>query len=359
MSLKSDAGDDSGSEVGKNGQKSEFYGVLDLQNIRRVCFGKYEFDTWYGNAAYFSTDQMTLGYNKVAAVPGFVDGRPGIKHNLGSDTSSSSSSSSPSSGFWLDKLFVCEYCFKYTDKRTEIALHAISCPFNKPYPPIGKLMYRDDCTPYIITKVRGFQNEIFSQNLCLFGKLFLDNKSVYYNVDAFDFYIIYGRDSEHHFKPMGFFSKEVTAWDNENNLACICIFPPYQRKGLGSLLIEFLYELAAVTPGQKYSGPEFPLSPYGKLSYFHYWSKRLTVLLYEFIIRDKRSLFNLREIADLSGFRKEDILMTLQYMNVLKMKKEDEDAVYFSITNFEAWCDEKNIDVHQERRMLNPDYLVL
>jgi len=42
---------------------------------------------------------------------------------------------------------------------------------------------------------------------------------------------------------LGFFSKEKISWD-DYNLACILVFPPFQKKGLGKLLIAFSYELS-------------------------------------------------------------------------------------------------------------------
>ena len=41
---------------------------------------------------------------------------------------------------------------------------------------------------------------------------------------------------------VGFFSKEKMSWDN-NNLACICVFPPWQKQGLAQVLIAASYEL--------------------------------------------------------------------------------------------------------------------
>lgn len=41
---------------------------------------------------------------------------------------------------------------------------------------------------------------------------------------------------------VGFFSKEKLSWDN-NNLACICVFPPWQKQGLAQVLIAASYEI--------------------------------------------------------------------------------------------------------------------
>ncbi|ODV79653.1 uncharacterized protein CANTADRAFT_50365 [Suhomyces tanzawaensis NRRL Y-17324] len=331
-----------------NSADDTLYGVLNSRNIGRVDFGNHEFDTWYGNAAYFNpldVNHSDLGYsflNKLVHDPGFKIKKKADGHI-------------PSDGYWLDKLYVCDYCFKYTANETEIHNHRVVCPLNKPKPTIGKLVYRDDVTPYYIRQIRGFKYPLYCQNMCLFGKLFLDDKSVYYNIDYFDFYVVYGQDGGSNFKPMGFFSKEVLSYDNNNNLACICIFPPFQRRHLGSLLIEFLYALAKVTPGQLKSGPEFPLSPYGKVSYLKFWSKHLANIIHNHLINKKR--FTISELSDLTGYRNEDVLFTLEFMKLLKQEKNG--RVTLMLGNFDRWCAENKFDPSQERNMLNPEYLLV
>ena len=180
--------------------------------------------------------------------------------------------------------------------------------------------------------------------MALFGKLFLDDKSVYYNVDAFDFYVVYAPEPSHdageraRLKPMGFFSKEVNAWDEDNNLACICVFPPFQRLRLGSLLVEFLYALARVTPGQARLGPEFPLSPFGQATYLRFWAKRLAFVIWnDFSTAESVSL---RDLADKTGFRKDDCLLALEYMGVLFEAEE----VILERRALRSWCDANNVD---------------
>jgi hypothetical protein len=68
---------------------------------------------------------------------------------------------------------------------------------------------------------------------------------------------------------VGYFSKEKMSWDN-NNLACILIFPPWQRKGLGAILIGVSYEISKRE--KILGGPEKPISSLGKQSYIRYWS---------------------------------------------------------------------------------------
>lgn len=326
-------------------QASNDYGILTTRNIGGVALGKYRFDTWYGNGAYFSPQQLNhadLGFL------GSLKGQKQLKHPP------------KETGFWLDELYVCEYCFKYTSNSDDMLLHRLVCSLRKRFPPIGKLVYRDLQSSYIIQKVRGFKHQLFCQNLSLFGKLFLDDKSVYYNLEYFDFYVLYGHDgdqsdhpSESTYKPMGFFSKEVISWDSSNNLACICVFPPYQRRRLGSLLIEFLYALAALTPGQARSGPEFPLSPFGKVTYLRFWSRKMAHVLHN---HRHCKLITLTVLADATGFRKEDILLTLEHMKLVRHLDQTIDLMY---GNLDQWCHQNNFDPVVDRQMLNPDCLFI
>ena len=79
--------------------------------------------------------------------------------------------------------------------------------------------------------------QLYCQNLCLLAKLFLDHKTLYYDVEPFLFYVMTESD-EHGAHIVGYFSKEKYSPD-DYNVACILTLPPYQRKGFGRLLIQF------------------------------------------------------------------------------------------------------------------------
>jgi histone acetyltransferase MYST1 len=53
----------------------------------------------------------------------------------------------------------------------------------------------------------GAVEKAYCQNLCYFAKLFLDHKTLYWDVDPFLFYVLCAQD-ERGYHPVGFFSKE-------------------------------------------------------------------------------------------------------------------------------------------------------
>ena len=106
--------------------------------------------------------------------------------------------------------------------------------------PPGNEIYRN--ANVSVFEVDGKKNKIYCQNLCLLAKLFLDHKTLYYDVEPFLFYIMTECDSRG-CHMVGYFSKEKDS-PNDYNLACILTLPPFQRKGFGKLLIAFSYELS-------------------------------------------------------------------------------------------------------------------
>ncbi|KAA3480378.1 histone acetyltransferase of the MYST family 1 isoform X2 [Gossypium australe] len=89
----------------------------------------------------------------------------------------------------------------------------------------------------ILRQVDGKKNKVYGQNLCYLAKLFLDHKTLYYDVDLFLFYVLCECD-DRGCHMVGYFSKEKHS-EESYNLACILTFPPYQRKRYGKFLIAF------------------------------------------------------------------------------------------------------------------------
>jgi hypothetical protein len=76
--------------------------------------------------------------------------------------------------------------------------------------------------------------QIYCQNLCLLAKMFLDHKTLYYDVEPFLFYVMTEVD-ELGARFVGYFSKEKRSIDN--NVSCIMTLPVRQRDGVSFLLI--------------------------------------------------------------------------------------------------------------------------
>ncbi|GFG37149.1 hypothetical protein Cfor_00398 [Coptotermes formosanus] len=244
--------------------EKEHEAITKVKYIDRIQIGRYEIDTWY-----FSPYPEEYGKQS--------------------------------------KLWICEYCLKYMRLEKTYRYHLSECTWRMPP---GKEIYRKGTLS--IWEVDGKDHKIYSQNLCLLAKLFLDHKTLYFDVEPFLFYILCEVD-KHGAHLVGYFSKEKESPDG-NNVACILTLPPYQRQGYGKLLIAFSYELSKMEAAV--GSPEKPLSDLGKLSYRSYWS---WVLLE--ILRDFRGTLSIKDLSEMTSITQTDIISTLQSMNMVKYWK--------------------------------------
>jgi histone acetyltransferase MYST1 len=207
----------------------------------------------------------------------------------------------------VDVLYVCEYCLKHMRHRRTFCQHKLSCTHREPP---GKEIYRHDNVS--VHEIDGKKAKVYCQNLCLFAKLFLDHKTLFYDTEPFLFYIVCEVD-ENGSHIVGYFSKEKRSHE-DYNLACILTFPQYQKLGYGKFLISLSYELTKRE--NKVGSPEKPLSDLGKISYRSYWRH----VLLHFLAKDFRNL-TVKDISLETGIKQEDIISTLQSLNMIRCWK--------------------------------------
>ncbi|XP_017494743.1 PREDICTED: histone acetyltransferase KAT8-like [Rhagoletis zephyria] len=255
----------------------EHEAITKVKYIDRIQFGKYEIDAWY-----FSP--YPEEYGKQA------------------------------------KLWICEFCLKYMRYESTYRRHQVSC--GQRTPP-GREIYRKDTIA--VYEVDGAEAKIYCQCLCLLAKLFLDHKTLFFDVEPFIFYVL----AEVEPRPIssssssssstvahivGYFSKEKNSPEG-NNLACILTLPPFQRNGYGRFLIAFSYELSKMEA--VVGSPEKPLSDLGKLSYRSYWAW----VLLEIMRESKTTVISIRDLSTMTSITQSDIVNTLQTMNMVKYWK--------------------------------------
>ncbi|GMK57631.1 hypothetical protein CspeluHIS016_0404650 [Cutaneotrichosporon spelunceum] len=233
------------------------------EKINKIRFGVYDIDTWY-QAPY---------PEEYAQVP---DGR----------------------------LWLCEFCLKYMKTGFVAGRHRMKC---KARHPPGDEIYRDGNVS--VFEVDGRKNKIYCQNLCLLAKMFLDHKTLYYDVEPFLFYVMTEVD-DLGARFVGYFSKEKRSPDN--NVSCIMTLPVRQRKGWGQLLIDFSY-LLSKKEGRRGS-PERPLSGLGLISYQSYW--RNTLFQY---LRTATGRIRMKDIAVATSMTLADIYTALRDNNMINV----------------------------------------
>ena len=203
-----------------------------------------------------------------------------------------------------DMVYICEFCLSYFGEVKQFERHRNKCTLL--HPP-GNEIYRDDYVSFF--EIDGRRQRTWCRNLCLLSKLFLDHKTLYYDVDPFLFYCMCTRD-EHGCHLVGYFSKEKESAEGYN-VACILTLPQYQRKGFGKLLIAFSYELSKRE--NKLGSPEKPLSDLGLLSYRAYWQETIVDML-----MDGRTEANIEDLGMAAAMMTNDVLHTLQNLNMIK-----------------------------------------
>lgn len=215
------------------------------------------------------------------------------------------------------------------------------------------------------------QVKLFCQNLSLFAKLFLDNKSVFFDVTTFFYYLLVQTTYETSNslptrQVIGFFSKEKMSWDN-NNLACILVFPPWQRKGLGKILMGVSYEISKCEG--RIGGPEKRLIPYssldllmmltifpalsdlGRRGYLAYWSSAIAQSI---LAAPVRRTITIKDISNDTYIMYDDVMAALKEMDVFAPRKRADGVVVDKI-KVRNWVSKSKMNL---KSMVDPEAFV-
>ncbi|XP_032087726.1 histone acetyltransferase KAT6B isoform X3 [Thamnophis elegans] len=209
----------------------------------------------------------------------------------------------------LSKLFLCEFCLKYMKSKNILLRHGKKCGWF--HPPANEIYRRKDLSVF---EVDGNISKIYCQNLCLLAKLFLDHKTLYYDVEPFLFYVLTKND-EKGCHLVGYFSKEKLC-QQKYNVSCIMIMPQYQRQGFGRFLIDFSYLLSR-KEGQAGS-PEKPLSDLGRVSYLAYWKS----VIWEYLHCHPEKKISIKAMSRATGMCPHDIATILQHHSMIDRREE-------------------------------------
>jgi histone acetyltransferase MYST1 len=260
--------------------------VTKVKNIGFLELGRYQMETWY-----FSPLPKELIHDSSKEIG------PAAAVNTSTSTG------------YLEVLYVCEFTFRMFARKCELQRFQRTIPPEDRHPP-GNEIYRSENLSMF--EVDGLDEKMYCQNLCYIAKLFLDHKTLYFDVDPFLFYVLCEVD-DRGYHPVGYYSKEKYS-DVGYNLACILSFPSQQRKGYGRFLIAFSYELSKKE--EKVGSPEKPLSDLGQQAYKPYWASTiLDFLLYQ---SDESSL-SIMDISKRTSIMAEDIVYTLNQLGILKI----------------------------------------
>ncbi|KAF3649732.1 Histone acetyltransferase of the MYST family 1 [Capsicum annuum] len=120
----------------------------------------------------------------------------------------------------FSKLFFCEFCLNFMKSKEQLQRHMRKCDLK--HPP-GEEICRSGTLS--VFEVDGKKNKVYWQNICYWAKLFLDHKTLYYDVNLFIFYVLRECD-DRGFHMVGYISKEKHS-EEFYHLDCIMTLPPY------------------------------------------------------------------------------------------------------------------------------------
>lgn len=203
-------------------------------------------------------------------------------------------------------LWMCNKCLRYFGQQIRLARHVSKCKVI-----MGEEVYRDSKLMVSVMQVDGAREKPFCVSLCLLAKLFLDHKTLYYDTEPFQFYVLYEHEKQDSglvsSSIVGYFSKEKQS-PSGYNLSCILVMPHRQRHGYGSLLIDLSFKLLGGTP-------EKPLSDLGLLAYTKYWL--YIVKQHKGILVKRPNQDGVKELSVRTGMSRNDVMACLEHLGAV------------------------------------------
>lgn len=151
------------------------------RNIDNVVLGNMLFDTWYYSPY---PDSIIIGSGPTTSKAsearngGLVNGTKHMKP-----------------GITCSRLHVCPLCFVYSPREEDYLQHLLHHQepqaegvWPQPVPESAFMVY--DWEGYGVWEVDGEREKLYCQNLSLFGKLFLEQKSVFFDTGGFKYYVL-------------------------------------------------------------------------------------------------------------------------------------------------------------------------
>lgn len=270
--------------------------------IKSVHYGQYEFAPWHQNSQYINLEAKSLKSYRCK------EPRPLWKALTDNDA-----------GVPEIDLHLCPRCFLYSSCAEDLDSHKPNCRYAQTTP--GQIVYNDGTLTIREFDGADTSTRLYLQCVALFGKCFLETKSICFALDGFIFYIVYENSSN---LVAGFFSKEKRSWHNYN-LACVVVLPPFQKRGIGRLLVGLSYYISRL--GHTVGAPEQPLSEHGLKSYESYWRTEIA----RYLCLKPLKCVTIRSISDATGIDPCDIVSTLQTMGALSHNKNGDPALEFRI----------------------------
>jgi hypothetical protein len=240
----------------------------------------------------------------------------------------------------LETIFACQFCLNAFKHSEEMQRHTQRCKVR--HPP-GNEIYRDQGVS--VFEVDGAVSPLYCENLAFIAKLFLDHKTLAFDVNPFLFYVLTEKDDQG-WRFVGYFSKEKES-DQDYNLACILVFPFIQRSGYGKFLISLSYQLSRIE--KKKGTPERPLSDLGFRAYIKWWAEVLVAELRN----HANEVLSIEELSDLTYIKEEDIIMTLEKLRILRYETSGNWRLYANA----SYLDQVQATLGPPGRVLRPEKL--